>query len=94
MQINQALDGDKVDLRHKETDEERRKGPEQWMIVVGICTHLGCIPLTMKGDFDAFFCPCHGSHYDSSGRIRIGPAPLNLEVPHHRFLDETTVLLG
>ncbi len=67
--------------------------------MVGICTHLGCIPLGMKateprGDFGGFFCPCHGSHYDTSGRIRLGPAPLNLAVPPYQYLSDTTVRIG
>jgi ubiquinol-cytochrome c reductase iron-sulfur subunit len=70
-----------------------------WLIVVGVCTHLGCIPLGQKtgeprGDYGGWFCPCHGSHYDTSGRIRKGPAPLNLLVPPYTFVDDTTVKIG
>lgn len=93
-QIAQARSGDTAELRHAQTDEERRQGSEEWLVVVGICTHLGCIPVTEKGDFGAFFCPCHGSHYDTSGRIRLGPAPLNLEVPKHKFADDNTLVIG
>jgi ubiquinol-cytochrome c reductase iron-sulfur subunit len=71
----------------------------QWLVMVGICTHLGCIPLGQrpgdpKGDYGGWFCPCHGSHYDTAGRVRAGPAPLNLEVPEYEFVDETTILIG
>jgi ubiquinol-cytochrome c reductase iron-sulfur subunit len=71
----------------------------EWLIMVGVCTHLGCVPLGQKatdakGDYGGWFCPCHGSHYDTSGRIRRGPAPRNLEVPTHTFLTDTTVRIG
>lgn len=66
----------------------------QWLIVLGVCTHLGCVPLNNAGDYNAWFCPCHGSHYDTSGRIRKGPAPRNLPVPVATFFDETTIKLG
>ena len=74
-------------------------GATEWLVVVGVCTHLGCIPngqreTDPKGDFGGWFCPCHGSHYDSAGRIRKGPAPTNLEVPPYQFLDDTTVKIG
>jgi ubiquinol-cytochrome c reductase iron-sulfur subunit len=79
-------------------DEERVQRPE-WLIVVGICTHLGCIPLGQRsgearGEFGGWFCPCHGSHYDTSGRIRRGPAPTNLVVPPYEFVDDTTIRIG
>ncbi|XP_065865790.1 cytochrome b-c1 complex subunit Rieske-4, mitochondrial-like [Euphorbia lathyris] len=80
-------------LRDPQPDTERVKDPE-WLIVVGVCTHLGCIPLPNAGDFGGWFCPCHGSHYDISGRIRKGPAPYNLEVPTYSFLDENKLLIG
>ena len=66
----------------------------QWLIVVGVCTHLGCVPLPNAGDYSGWFCPCHGSHYDTSGRIRKGPAPYNLEVPEYSFLEDNKVLVG
>ena len=66
----------------------------EWLVMVGVCTHLGCIPLGDAGDFGGWFCPCHGSHYDTAGRIRRGPAPTNLPVPVASFVDETTILLG
>ncbi len=85
-------------LPDPETDEARVKKP-QWLIMVGVCTHLGCIPKGQrvgeaKGEFDGWFCPCHGSHYDTSGRIRKGPAPRNLDVPPYEFLDDTTINIG
>tara|TARA_R110002167_G_scaffold238089_3_gene443215 strand:- start:65 stop:604 length:540 start_codon:yes stop_codon:yes gene_type:complete len=86
------------ELPDPQPDAERAEKPE-WLILVGVCTHLGCIPLgtaatDTKGDYDGWFCPCHGSHYDSSGRIRRGPAPANLAVPEYVFLDDTTVKIG
>ncbi|XP_015058578.1 cytochrome b-c1 complex subunit Rieske, mitochondrial [Solanum pennellii] len=80
-------------LRDPQQDAERVKNPE-WLVVVGVCTHLGCIPLPNAGDFGGWFCPCHGSHYDISGRIRKGPAPYNLEVPTYSFLEENKLLIG
>ncbi|KAL4652956.1 hypothetical protein ACB092_01G267500 [Castanea dentata] len=80
-------------LRDPQPDSERVKNPE-WLVVVGVCTHLGCIPLPNAGDFGGWFCPCHGSHYDISGRIRKGPAPYNLEVPTYSFLEENKLLVG
>ncbi|KAK6925544.1 Cytochrome b-c1 complex subunit Rieske, transmembrane domain [Dillenia turbinata] len=80
-------------LRDPQNDAERVKNPE-WLVVIGVCTHLGCIPLPNAGDFGGWFCPCHGSHYDISGRIRKGPAPYNLEVPTYTFLDENKLLVG
>lgn len=82
------------------TDANRTKaGHENWIIMVGICTHLGCIPKGQalgdkKGDYDGWFCPCHGSHYDTAGRIRKGPAPRNLEVPIYEFLSDTKIKIG
>ncbi len=81
------------ELKDPQTDDDRVLKPE-WLIMVGICTHLGCIPLADQGEYDGWFCPCHGSHYDTSGRIRKGPAPLNLTVPTYEFLDDTTVRIG
>lgn len=80
-------------LRDPQHDHERSKRPE-WVVVVGICTHLGCVPLANQGKFGGFFCPCHGSHYDTSGRIRVGPAPLNLEVPEHQFASDNLLVVG
>ena len=81
------------ELRDPQTDGERVVNPE-WLIVVGVCTHLGCVPLPGAGDYNGWFCPCHGSHYDASGRIRKGPAPYNLEVPEYKFVSDTSVLIG
>jgi ubiquinol-cytochrome c reductase iron-sulfur subunit len=67
---------------------------KEWLVLIGICTHLGCVPLAYKGEFDGYFCPCHGSVYDTSGRIRKGPAPLNLEVPPYKFVSATKILIG
>lgn len=80
-------------LRDQEADEERYERPE-WLVVLGICTHLGCVPLNNAGDYGGWFCPCHGSHYDTSGRIRKGPAPLNLEVPPYKFTGDASILIG
>ncbi|MDA8637273.1 ubiquinol-cytochrome c reductase iron-sulfur subunit [Rhodospirillales bacterium] len=87
-----------VDLPDPQNDADRVQKPE-WLVMVGVCTHLGCIPLGQKsgdskGEFGGWFCPCHGSHYDTSGRIRKGPAPVNLLVPGYEFLDDTTVKIG
>ncbi|XP_073825513.1 Rieske iron-sulfur protein isoform X2 [Musca autumnalis] len=80
-------------LRDPQTDDQRVTKPE-WLVVIGVCTHLGCVPIANSGDFGGYYCPCHGSHYDASGRIRKGPAPLNLEVPAHVFPDEGTLVVG
>ncbi len=66
----------------------------EWLVMMGVCTHLGCVPLGDAGDFGGWFCPCHGSHYDTSGRIRKGPAPTNLPVPVAEFVDDSTIKLG
>lgn len=77
------------------TDENRALDPEgKWLVQMGVCTHLGCVPLGDAGDFGGWFCPCHGSHYDTAGRIRKGPAPTNLPVPLASFIDESTLQLG
>ena len=80
-------------LPDPQTDQSRVKKPE-WLVVVGVCTHLGCIPLGHQGQYDGWFCPCHGSAYDTSGRIRQGPAPRNLEVPDYAFLSDTKIKIG
>ncbi len=87
-----------ADMPDPQGDEERVKKPA-WLVVTGVCTHLGCIPLGQKtgenkGEFGGWFCPCHGSHYDTSGRIRKGPAPKNLPVPQYEFLDENRIRIG
>ena len=89
-----AAEAVKVDeLRDPQTDKERVQKPE-WLIMVGVCTHLGCVPLGQQGDFGGWFCPCHGSHYDTSGRVRKGPAPNNLAIPEYVFLDDNRVKIG
>lgn len=76
-------------------DENRTLDPNgEWLVMMGVCTHLGCVPLSDSGDFGAWFCPCHGSHYDTAGRIRKGPAPENLPVPQAQFVSETVIKLG
>ena len=92
-EIAKARQVDLKELKDPEKDEDRAKNPE-WLVIVGICTHLGCVPLGNKGDYDGWFCPCHGSHYDTSGRIRKGPAPTNLEVPKYEFVDSNTIKIG
>lgn len=84
-----------AELKDPQTDEERvQKGHEQWLVMVGVCTHLGCIPLGDAGDYKGWFCPCHGSHYDTAGRIRKGPAPKNLTVPQYSFLSDNRIKIG
>lgn len=80
-------------------DARVKKGKDNWLVLVGVCTHLGCIPKGQslsdtKGEFNGWFCPCHGSHYDTSGRIRKGPAPRNLEVPPYDFVSDTKIKIG
>lgn len=81
------------ELRDPQQDSERAQKPS-WLIVLGVCTHLGCVPIANAGDFGGYYCPCHGSHYDASGRIRKGPAPLNLEVPTYEFVGDDVVIVG
>jgi ubiquinol-cytochrome c reductase iron-sulfur subunit len=97
-QIAKAAADDNANLKDPQTDKDRVKKAE-WLVLVGVCTHLGCVPLGQKvgqprGDFGGWFCPCHGSHYDTSGRIRVGPAPVNLEVPTYSFVNDTTLRIG
>ena len=97
-EIAKAKADDTVDLPDPEPDSARVQR-EEWLIVIGVCTHLGCIPLGQRtgdprGGWNGWFCPCHGSHYDTSGRIRKGPAPKNLVVPQYRFLDNGLVRVG
>jgi ubiquinol-cytochrome c reductase iron-sulfur subunit len=96
--IEQARAVPMTALVDPEPDEARARKPE-WLIMVGVCTHLGCIPTGTKsgearGEFGGWFCPCHGSHYDSAGRIRKGPAPRNLEVPDYAFLPDNRIVIG
>ena len=83
------------DLPDPQKDEERvKEGKDEWLVMLGVCTHLGCVPLKNKGDYTGWFCPCHGSHYDVSGRIRKGPAPKNMEIPKFEFVDNNTIKIG
>lgn len=97
-EIEEARQVELADLPDKESDEDRVKKAE-WLVVIGICTHLGCVPTGQKqsdahGDYDGWFCPCHGSHYDTSARIRKGPAPKNLAVPPYEFISDTVIKIG
>ena len=97
-EIEEASVVSQDDLRDPEGDEVRAQKPE-YLVVLGVCTHLGCVPLGQKvgevrGEYGGWFCPCHGSHYDSSGRIRKGPAPLNIEVPPYSFLSDQVIRIG
>jgi ubiquinol-cytochrome c reductase iron-sulfur subunit len=97
-EIKQAQKDDSAELLHPETDASRVQ-KAKWLVMVGVCTHLGCIPLGQKaseskGEYGGWFCPCHGSHYDTSGRIRKGPAPTNLEIPKYTFVDNSTIKIG
>ena len=92
-EIKAANEVDMADLKDPQPDAKRVTKPE-WLIVLGVCTHLGCVPLGYQGEYGGYFCPCHGSSYDTSGRIRKGPAPTNLEVPQYTFLNDTTVRIG
>lgn len=94
-QIEEARSVDVASLPDPETDQQRVKpGHEQWQVLIAICTHLGCIPLAHQGAYDGYFCPCHGSVYDTSGRIRQGPAPTNLALPPYEFLSDTKIRIG
>jgi ubiquinol-cytochrome c reductase iron-sulfur subunit len=97
-EIKEAEAVNVADLRDPQTDAQRVQKPE-WLVMVGVCTHLGCVPLGQKpsdpkGEFGGWFCPCHGSEYDTSGRIRKGPAPRNLEIPGYIFESDTVLLVG
>jgi ubiquinol-cytochrome c reductase iron-sulfur subunit len=94
-EIAEAVADDHAALRDPQTDAERVKaGHSQWLILIGVCTHLGCVPDFGTGPYGGWLCPCHGSVYDTSGRIRAGPAPLNLAVPDYAFLSDTKVKIG
>ena len=92
-EIAEALAVDLKDLKDPEKDSDRVKNPE-WLVMIGVCTHLGCVPLGNKGEYNGWFCPCHGSHYDTSGRIRKGPAPNNLKIPKYEFVDNNIIKIG
>lgn len=99
-EIDEANAVDVGSLRDPQTLEERTKeGKQNWLITMGVCTHLGCVPLGAgegepRGEFGGYFCPCHGSHYDTAARIRKGPAPLNLQVPEYAFTSDSVVTIG
>jgi ubiquinol-cytochrome c reductase iron-sulfur subunit len=94
-QIEEAENVDVAKLPDPQPDSARVKpGHAQWQVLIGICTHLGCIPIAHQGPYDGYFCPCHGSVYDTSGRIRQGPAPLNLALPPYEFLSDTKIRIG
>lgn len=93
--IQEARDVDWNKLPDPEPDSARVKpGYDQWLVVIDVCTHLGCIPISNSGPYDGWFCPCHGSEYDTSGRVRRGPAPLNLFVPPYQFITDTKIKIG
>lgn len=94
-QIEEAQNVNLASLPDPQPDSARvKEGHVQWQVLIGICTHLGCIPLAHQGPYDGFFCPCHGSVYDTSGRIRSGPAPLNLALPPYTFVSDTRIRIG
>ena len=97
-EISRADDVQLSELRDPQTDADRAEKPE-FLVLLGVCTHLGCVPLgqkvgEVKGEYDGWFCPCHGSHYDTSGRIRKGPAPTNLEIPPYSFVSDQVIKIG
>ncbi|QUJ76055.1 ubiquinol-cytochrome c reductase iron-sulfur subunit [Sulfitobacter albidus] len=92
---DQSAENENLGAEATAADENRTLDEAgEWLVMMGVCTHLGCVPLGDAGDFGGWFCPCHGSHYDTAGRIRRGPAPSNLPVPPAQFLDEATLQLG
>jgi len=95
-ELKEAREVELSDLPDPETDDQRvKKGKEEYLVVLGVCTHLGCVPLGKgSGEYGAWFCPCHGSHYDISGRIRKGPAPKNLLVPEYSFVSDKVIKIG
>ncbi len=94
-EIAEAKADDHAPMRDPATDASRVKpGKEEWLILIGVCTHLGCVPNFGTGDYGGWFCPCHGSVYDTAGRIRKGPAPLNLQLPDYIFTGPTKVKIG
>jgi ubiquinol-cytochrome c reductase iron-sulfur subunit len=94
-EIQKAQQANLKDLKDPQEDKLRvKKGKDEWLVVLGVCTHLGCVPIAGKGDYNGWFCPCHGSHYDTSGRIRKGPAPTNLEIPQYEFVSNDKIKIG
>ena len=92
-EIAEARSVAESDMPDPQNDIDRVQ-KDEWLVMVGICTHLGCVPLGQAGDFNGWFCPCHGSHYDTSGRIRKGPAPKNLEIPSYEFVGDSRIKIG
>ena len=94
-EISAAQSVDLAELRDPQQDSDRVKsGKEEWLVTIEICTHLGCIPIVGQGEYKGWFCPCHGSQYDTSARIRKGPAPRNLEIPPYEFISDTKIKIG
>lgn len=95
-QITEMKEVPLSELRDPQPDAERiTSGKEDWLVVIGSCTHLGCVPSSNMGEYEGgWYCPCHGSHYDAAGRIRKGPAPTNLEVPNYKFIEEKKIVIG
>lgn len=94
-EIQEAKETKLESLVDPQADSERvKQGYEKWLVTIGICTHLGCVPISHQGDYEGWFCPCHGSHYDTSGRIRKGPAPKNLAIPPYEFISDTKIKIG
>lgn len=92
-EIAEANKVDVASLRDPQSDDDRVQKPD-WLVMLGVCTHLGCVPIGEAGEYGGWFCPCHGSHYDISGRIRKGPAPLNLEIPQYDFPEDGKLVIG
>lgn len=94
----EILEAQKVELselKDPQADADRvKKGKEEWLVTIGICTHLGCVPIGNQGEYKGWFCPCHGSQYDTSARIRKGPAPKNLEIPPYEFINDKIIKIG
>ncbi len=94
-EISSARAVELAELKDPQKDEDRvRPGKEEWLVTIGICTHLGCVPIGGQGEFKGWFCPCHGSQYDTSARIRKGPAPKNLEIPPYEFVSDNKIKIG
>jgi ubiquinol-cytochrome c reductase iron-sulfur subunit len=94
-EVDEARAVNVASLPDPEPDQKRvKEGRDQWLVLIGICTHLGCIPLAHEGTYNGFFCPCHGSQYDTSGRIRSGPAPSNLPLPPYEFISDARIRIG
>ena len=94
-EISEAQTTELSELKDPQKDEERvKKGKEEWLVTIGICTHLGCVPIGGQGEYGGWFCPCHGSVYDTSARIRKGPAPTNLAIPPYEFVSDNVIKIG